>query len=393
MKRDGVFSRNGHFYISWQDVAGKRRKRMTHATSLNEARGIRAEELRKVEQARVLGFVPPTEQSFEQLSKEYLQHQAATLTPDILRRETDIFRIHLNPFFAGPIKDVKYGKVQKYLLKRNGDKAAPATIRKELQVLKHFFTFAVQMEYLPSSPALGVKGPKVPEKEAEFVPRQQFPDLLTHCPRWLQLIVLFATATGFRRRNILMLEWRDINLETRIVILRETKTGEMLRFALNDFAMAVLNLVIAENGNALPASKRAKVFGYIGAPTNVSVRFKRAARKAGIPDVHFHSLRHTFGSWAVMNGNDLSAVQKWMGHKTPRMTARYAHLSPAYMQREMQTLNGAFTGLLPEKSGDATGTNDAHNGQHPATSGNNATIDQTRMNTGENALNGELSMA
>lgn len=357
-KRDGVFLRNGSFYISWIDSQGKRRKRKTAATNMQEARQYRAEELRKGEQTKILGFAPPTSRSFEDISKEYLEQQATTLTPDILLRETGIFRLHLNPFFAGPLADVKHGKIQKYLVKRHSDKAAPATIRKELQILKHLFRFSVLNEYLPASPAAEVKGPKVPETEAAFVPKESFPALLASCPIWLKPIVLFGTATGFRRKNILMLEWRDIDMQSGVATLRETKTGIVLRFALNELAMAVLNAVIHSAGKVLP-NKRSKVFSFIGTATNVSVRFKRAAINAGISDVHFHSLRHTFGSWAVMNGNDLSAVQRWLGHKTPRMTARYAHLSPGFMQKEMSALNNAFAGILPENCGDATGTNGA----------------------------------
>ena len=41
--------------------------------------------------------------------------------------------------------------------------------------------------------------------------------------------------------------------------------------------------------------------------------------------------RHTAASWLVMEGVDLYAVGQILGHKTPRMTQRYAHLSPEYM--------------------------------------------------------------
>jgi integrase len=44
--------------------------------------------------------------------------------------------------------------------------------------------------------------------------------------------------------------------------------------------------------------------------------------------VTFHTLRHTFASWAVIVGVPLYTVGKALGHKTLTMTQRYAHLAP-----------------------------------------------------------------
>jgi integrase len=59
-------------------------------------------------------------------------------------------------------------------------------------------------------------------------------------------------------------------------------------------------------------------------------------------------LRHTAASWLVMEGADLYAVGRILGHKTPRMTQRYAHLSPGYMAAAVNKLDGVFAGSLPE---------------------------------------------
>ena len=58
---DGVFTRKDRpgFWISWFDAQGRRRYRKTNAQSLTQARAARAGELVRVEQARLLGFLPP----------------------------------------------------------------------------------------------------------------------------------------------------------------------------------------------------------------------------------------------------------------------------------------------------------------------------------------------
>src|SRR3990172_647614 len=71
--------------------------------------------------------------------------------------------------------------------------------------------------------------------------------------------------------------------------------------------------------------------------------FLSALRRAGIKDFRFHDLRHTFGSHMVMQGVDLKTVQQVMGHKDIKMTMRYSHLSPEYVQEAMERLDNVWT--------------------------------------------------
>jgi integrase len=79
---------------------------------------------------------------------------------------------------------------------------------------------------------------------------------------------------------------------------------------------------------------------------NLPVCTKRVFKRLGIPDASFHTLRHTAASWLVQQGVDLYAVGQLLGHKTPRMTQRYAHLSPDYMAGAVGKLDGIMGGML-----------------------------------------------
>ncbi len=82
-------------------------------------------------------------------------------------------------------------------------------------------------------------------------------------------------------------------------------------------------------------------------PAHVSVTLSRVCARLGIQDFRFHDLRHTAASWLVQQGVDLYAVGQILGHKTPRMTQRYAHLSPGFMAGGVGKLDGIMGGMLP----------------------------------------------
>jgi integrase len=66
----------------------------------------------------------------------------------------------------------------------------------------------------------------------------------------------------------------------------------------------------------------------------------RACRKAGLRQVGWHVLRHSFASHLAMRGVAIKAIQELLGHGTLEMTMRYAHLSPDVRRDAVRLLDG-----------------------------------------------------
>lgn len=72
--------------------------------------------------------------------------------------------------------------------------------------------------------------------------------------------------------------------------------------------------------------------------------YRAAVRRARLDDVTFHTLRHTFASWAMMRGASIKELQELLGHASLTMTMRYAHLSPERLRTAVSRLDGLTSG-------------------------------------------------
>jgi integrase/recombinase XerD len=64
--------------------------------------------------------------------------------------------------------------------------------------------------------------------------------------------------------------------------------------------------------------------------------FEAARKRAGLSDVRWHDLRHTFASWFVQAGGDLYHLSRILGHASVQMTTRYGHLRTDDLHAELR---------------------------------------------------------
>jgi integrase len=332
---DGVYKRKDRpgYWISWRDAQGRRRWRKTNALTLTQARNIRAGELLRVEQSRVLGFNPPGEDRFSDVAAAFLAHQKPRLTPLAYERERGIIELHVKPFFNVLLKHVRKLDVQRYVTKRCADVSGD-TVRKELNVIKHIFKLALEWELLPINPALGVKAPKAQPGRVRYLQPTELRLVIDQCPEWLRPIVALASLTGMRRSELLRVRWLDVDLNNGRVFIPKTKNGDGRIIYLNKSAVAVLNSL--ERGKPTDS-----LFPNLEGPA-VSMAFVRVCRGLQIFDFRFHDLRHTAASWLRMSGADIHTVAQLLGHKDLRMAARYQHLSPEFLAEAVHRLDGTY---------------------------------------------------
>jgi len=227
--------------------------------------------------------------------------------------------------------------IERYKAKRL-ETVSPASVNRELATLKNMFTMAIKWSYVKTNPAKEVKLLKEPPGRLSYLKPEEFKALLTVCNDHIRPIIVTALNTGMRKGELQKLKWTDIDFKNRKITVVESKNNESRVVPINKTLHKEL----------FPLSKRSKG-EYVFSDKNglpygdIKKSFLTALKKAKIEDFHFHDLRHTFGSYLVMQGVNLKTVQQIMGHKDIRMTMRYAHLSPEYVQKAVETLDNLWS--------------------------------------------------
>ncbi len=327
----------GSWWVSYTDANGERQREAVIAHTRPQAVSARAALMLKSERDRVLGVKEASDITTADLLARYKRHQKTRLRATTFDRLGGILET-LKTNLPERAKDISRKKVAEYISAR-AESVAPGTVQKEVTVLKHALKLAVEWELLNSNAAQGAKLPTVRECSTRYLSPGELKTALEKACEWMRAPIALSAFTGMRRGELLSLRWMDVDLAGRRIYLRETKNGSLRVLALNGLAAGVLaSLPMEAPGDVVLSGVNAQ---------KLSVYTKRLFARLGIEDASFHSLRHTAASWLVMQGVDLYAVGQLLGHRTPRMTQRYAHLSPQYMAGAVGKLDSVFGDAMP----------------------------------------------
>jgi integrase len=174
-------------------------------------------------------------------------------------------------------------------------------------------------------------------------------DLLSVVER---VLYLTAAMTGMRQGELLALRWMDVDwIAHRVRVRRNFVRGKFgtpkskrssRSIPLADDVARELELLFQASSYQADEDL---VFAHphTGRPIDRSLllkRFKAALKRAGVREIRFHDLRHTFGTRMAAAGVPMRTLQEWMGHRDFKTTLIYADYAPA--ENEAEIVNAAF---------------------------------------------------
>jgi integrase len=281
--------------------------------------------------------LPGEDKTFRDLMEKYMEEHSKPKKKAWKRDEVSLS--HLNPFFGEyDLMEITPSIISDYKNGRLRERAAPASLNRELSVCKHAFNLAYkEWDWVRENPFCKVKMERENNERDRILGHEEEKRLLEVSPTWLKEIMTFALNTGCREGEILGLTWQDFDLFKRIVVIHQSKTGYTKTIPLTPTVYELLktknkvrhlhhSLVFpSDNGTRFTAS-------------NLGRAFRGALKKAKLENFRFHDLRHSFASRLAQSGVDLYLIQKLLGHREPRMVQRYSHHSVESLRKGIEVL-------------------------------------------------------
>ncbi|MBA3844939.1 MAG: site-specific integrase [Actinobacteria bacterium] len=243
--------------------------------------------------------------------------------------------LHLDAFYRRHAEELK----QRWL----DDGAARSTINTRLDTLQRMLSYAAETDVIRASPKLKRLSTDHKVKSIKYLTDAQVAELVDSAPPQWASMLLVAARTGMRIGELRALKWAHLNFDTRVIAIVETnpgrpdmpetspKSGKQRTVPMTDEVHAALLELKRTSAWIWPALEwhgRGRDGGRSQSGCQHGIR--TAAKAAGLKNVTWHVLRHTYASALVMRGVSLMVVQELLGHANAKQTAVYAHLAPGF---------------------------------------------------------------
>jgi len=201
------------------------------------------------------------------------------------------------------------------------------TLNIDLRTLRAAFNYAKRLKLIDENPFHGVKLARLPDREAAFLTENDFHQLInTIDDISFRNIVVFAMFTMLRRGEIVNLQWADVNVDRKYLVVRNhdgfhVKGGKPRVIQMCQWVYDYLSHMnhTSQYVYVGPHNNR------IGANT-LTRKFKYYVRQAGLDErLHFHSLRHSGISYLLNKGVPQDSIRRLAGHSSVLTTEIYSH--------------------------------------------------------------------
>lgn len=338
-----IFKRGKTWYINYRQN-GERVQRSLGVHSKRLAELKKGEIELNIERG-VLGLgkrVGSSKEAFESFQTEVMEKKS----PPWQKRMEQLFR----PFRTWAeehsdqvVVQLSATEIEKFLGERR-KQVSDKTLNEELAIIKRFFQWAVDREYLAKNPAAKIDRFKQSQKAVRIFSLDEL-DLIWHhaTPNQLpyyQVLLL----TGMRDGELRNLEWVDVDLDKQQIFVRikddwKPKTG---RGRIVPICPALYDLLSNREHRGRYVFTTSTGKRWVPPRQPWVDLLNRIREKEGVDlsgQVSIHTFRHTFATFCLMGGMDIKTVSDILGHTSVKMTERYLHLLPAHRLDAIRKVN------------------------------------------------------
>jgi integrase len=179
-----------------------------------------------------------------------------------------------------------------------------------------------------------IRRPKAPPVVERWLTKIEANRLLEAASPHMRRLILFLIYTGARCGEALWLDWKNVDLDRKVVLFTNTKNGTSRGVPLHKRVVDELrktnrregSVFLTDDGKEYTHPKEGQNAD-TSAGSRIKTAFKAACRRAGILNFRPHDCRHTWATWHYIANRDLGALMRLGGWKTMAMVMRYAHVN------------------------------------------------------------------
>ena len=220
--------------------------------------------------------------------------------------------------------------------------------------------FARSQKLIAVNPTDGCALPKLEHRDMKTLPVEQLASFLREAKEsGVFEMYYIELVTGLRRGELLGLKWEDLDLaQGTLRVQRQVAriNGEVVEAPLKT-KNSYRTISLGADAVGILKEQRKKCGGseYVFpsptggpiSPDSVLQMLHRVLKRAGLPKVRFHDLRHTFATVALQNGVDIKTVSGMLGHYSAGFTLdTYAHVTTAAQREAAKTMGSVLSGAL-----------------------------------------------
>lgn len=302
-------------------------------------------------------YIEPSDEPLKDYLKEWLRTKKGNVSRETYDHYLSLCKNHIIPRLGKyKLNTLKIKHVKNFYndLKEHTT-LTPGSIYRIHIVLRNALNSAVEEGAIRTNPAKYEDAPKRPRKEMLYWDEQDAWKFLDTAKGERTYIAFYlAIKTGMRQGEILGLKWSDIDLERKTITIQRELSHKGDRFQppktessqrtieIHDKTIEQLKKhyvrikqerlrageMYEENGLVIPTGLGTPLL-----PRNLNRTWYRLRKKAGVPEIRFHDLRHTHVAISIKAGHSLKAIAERIGHSSTQHTAdTYAHLLPGVQE-------------------------------------------------------------